>query len=72
MSDQVVIVIGGTATALLTGVTAWISKRGKAKVEQGIRPHLETLSERVAGVEGRLGGIEQIQQTMLDHLLKKD
>lgn len=69
MSDQIVIAIGGTATALLTGFTAWASKR---KVERGIQPHLETLTERVAGIEGRLGGIERTQDLILENLLKKE
>ncbi len=69
MSDQVIVAIGGTATALLTGITAWASKR---KVERGIRPHLETLSERVAGIEGQLKGIERTQDLILDSLLNKE
>ena len=72
MNDQLLIVVGGFSTAVLTVATAWISKRSKVKVERGIRPHLEILTERIAGIEGRLGGIERTQDLILDNLLNKE
>ena len=70
MNDQLLIVVGGFSTAVLTGATAWISKRSKSKMEQGIKPHLETLSDRVSKIEGRLGGIEETQRIMLERLIQ--
>lgn len=70
MSEELLIVVGGTATAMLTGITAWVSSRGKNKMARGLLPHMETLSDRVSKIEGRLGGIEDTQKIMLERLIQ--
>jgi hypothetical protein len=72
VSEQLLIVAGGTVTALVTGITTYVARHQKKSMEKGIRPHLESLSERVSNIEGTLHSMEKTQNIILDRLLKRD
>ncbi len=67
--DEVFGAVGLTIAGIVTGFTA--NKRRNGKNNDKITDHLESLSERVARIEGQLEGIEKTQDIILDHLINK-
>lgn len=70
INNEAIVALSGTLAVCVTGINTYMSRRVKRNVESGIKPHLETLAERVAGIEGRLGGIEENQKIILERLIQ--